>query len=267
MEERKRKEFPEPVRLRAIDGKQIGTTAFFRNRALLRALIGRIEEAKLEKLKILFHSTSFGPEVYSFLIALSLNPNLAGIEVEAVAVDRSEIFLWMLQAGVYGEEILSGMTAEEASFFDRNGDGTVTVCPRIKRKVRFLPSTSFVEFTTEEKFDVVFLLNSLLYVDAESQSQTLRNIATYNQRWLAITGFHMDRIKSDIQTCGYSPILDDIEEIHNGWTDRRVKDAESTVIPGVTFHYWGLPEFSKIEDYEFKYCALYEKRDVNSACS
>ena len=116
------------------------------------------------------------------------------------------------------------------------------------------------DFESNRTFDVVLLLNVLLYMTAELQSLTIDRIARYNRAVLVTTGFHLERIRSDMQRNGYQPVNEDLRAIHDGWTDRRRNGpARDETVPGRIYHAWSLPPFSEIDDFEYKYCAVFEK--------
>jgi hypothetical protein len=114
------------------------------------------------------------------------------------------------------------MRPDERRFFEPAGANNVRVAEKIRRRVRFLPPASYLEFEATERYDVVFLLNSLLYVDAPTQRRTLDRVVRYNTRLLITSGFHPDTIKADLA------------DIHEGWTERRNLRPGVTE-PGVTY--------------------------------
>lgn len=252
---------PSPLRLRPTKGGSIGTTAFFRNRALLSTICELISKKDIKSLNILFHACSIGAEPYSFLMTAKLHPVVKNIDINLYATDIEGEFLEYARNGIYDRNILNGMTEEERRFFICIDNEKVKISDEIKGKTCFLPPESCISFKTEMNFDIVFMTNVLIYVDGQSQGEALRQVASYNSRLLIVTGFHFDRIESDLTSIGYTPIDDNIEDIHNGWTDRRVDVDDLLLIPGVNFHHWNLPAFSRIPGYEYIYCAIFEKND------
>jgi chemotaxis methyl-accepting protein methylase len=96
---------PEKTMLRVYDAAQKGATAFFRNRPLLATIDELLREKPgHEPLRILFHASSIGAEVYSFVIhsmisglaierdlqvfATDLNPNFLNFAREGATRDR-----------------------------------------------------------------------------------------------------------------------------------------------------------------------------------
>lgn len=250
----------EPIRLRPVTERAIGTTAFFRNRALLQVLCQRMANLSGSVVRVLVHACSIGAEVYSLLIAARLHSALSRKHVLVSATDLEASFIKFAAAGTYPLEVLAGMTDDERRFFRPVDSAHVQVSPDIRQSATYLPPASFVTFESGESFDVVCLLNALIYVEGSQQSQAIDRIASYNRSVLVTTGFHADRIKDDLTRNGYRPVLDQLRAIHDGWRDRRKPAVDrNEVVPGHIFYPWSLPPFSEIPDYEFKYGALFER--------
>jgi len=243
-----------PADLRPRSGKWIGTTAFFRNRVLLDALLADIARSEPERFEVLVHACSNGAEIYTFLIAWHLHPFLYRVPVTVSACDIAAEFLEMAGRAVYPSAILAEMTERERAFFLTDNANEVVVSKQLRDRVRFEAPSSFASFAPDRSWDLVILNNALIYVDAEAQSQTIARIATYNRRWLVTSGFHMATIAADLTRNCYVPILDRIEEIHAGW-HYRVNPNLPEPRPD-----WALPPFSRIPDYEYRYCALFERK-------
>jgi chemotaxis methyl-accepting protein methylase len=251
---------PAPIRLRATTAASIGTTAFFRNRALLNVLLGRMAILPSNTVSVLVHACSIGAEVWSLAIAAELDPRLRNMQVQIAACDLESAFVAHAERGIYSRAVLSGMRPAEQSYFEPLDSDSVRVCDRLRARVRFLPAQSAAGFECERAFDVVLLLNVLLYMPAELQSLTIDRIARYNRSLLVTTGFHLERIKSDMQRNGYRPVNEDLHAIHDGWTDRRRNGPpREETVPGKIYHAWSLPPFSEIDEFEYKYCAVFER--------
>ena len=243
--------------LRVYDGDKIGATAFFRNRPLLETLTGLLRASGKPTLEILFHASSIGAEPYSLAAYAAISGLAAEVQLNIHATDINPNFLEQARQAIYPQEILDAMTAQERTCFEPHETGKVRVREDIRARVTFLPAASFVDFTSEREFDVVFVLNALNYVTPEQQTATMHNIARYNRWLLVTTAFHPDTIESDMVACGYRPIDDNIEAIHNGWIGRV---RPSTVVqPGSPEYSWVLPAFSRVDDYRYRFCALFQK--------
>ena len=249
-----------PVRLRPTTATSIGTTAFFRNRALLDVVLGRIAALPQARITVLVHACSIGAEVWSLLIAARLDPRTRDKQIDVVACDIAPEFVDFAQQSIYPRAVLAGMHREEQAYFEAYDADSVRVRDELRQRARFSPAQSLVDFQTDESFDVVLVLNALLYLPGELQSRVIDSIAACNRALLVTTGFHFDRIRGDMQRNGYLPVRDRARAVHDGWGDRRRSGpARDEIVPGKIYHAWSLPEFSEIEDYEYKYCAVFAK--------
>ena len=246
-----------PTRLRPVTDKSIGTTAFFRNRPLYDVLLDQLKLLGKDHYTLLFHACSIGAEVYSFLIQYFIRGHADNFSVTVYATDLEQDFVDFARNALYPLEITTGMTQEERAFFVQTPSG-LAINPELRQAINFLDACSYLDFTTEQTFDVVFLLNTLVYVPEQQQRFTIDKIAQYNSKLLVTSAFHMSTIKSDLTRNHYQPVLAKQEEIHNAWTDRRVTVFSDELGPGI-YANWRLPEFSEIEDFEYRYCALFFK--------
>lgn len=209
-----------PVRLRPTHGDLIGTTAFFRNRAFLRQL--SVETARCggggRTVRVLVHACSIGAEAYS--LAINLRLRYPSLKFHIDATDVSTGFRDFAANGVYQDEHLAGLTADERACFEARPDGALVVGADVRSHVDFLPAASFVDFEADAPYDVVTVCNALVYVDAEGQSRTLDRIAAYNTGVLAVTAHHRGTIAQDLERNGYRPVMEGFEAIHAGWIDR-----------------------------------------------
>lgn len=248
--------------IRAYHGKHVGATGFFRNRTLVETVHDCIYALGRPSIRALFHAVSVGAEVYSFVIQRSQrHPGLDATLCDATDIDAE--FLRAAGQAEYPTTVLQAMTPDERQRFEPAGVGRVRVMAEIRERVRFLPPASYVEFESDTDYDVVFLLNSLLYVDGPSQRLTIDRIARYNTGLLVTTGFHLDRIKADLAENGYHPVTDNIAAIHDGWTERRLLEP-GFMMPGITHYTPYLPPFSRVPDFEYTYCAIFAKEGVLS---
>lgn len=248
-----------PVRLRPSANRRIGTTAFFRNRALLNRVLAEMKASRRESFTVLFHACSIGAEVWSFVAAYLSDPDLARRPLICHATDLEPSFVAFAQRARYPAQVAVGMTdAERACFRLENNE--VSPVPALQERVRFLPAASFVGFVPDRTYDVIFLLNALVYVDGPTQSRVMREIGAANSGWLVTTGFHADGIEADLRAAGYQPVTEDAEAIHNGWTDRRVDSTGTETVPGLIYHPWSLPPFSRdVPGWDWRFCAVFRR--------
>lgn len=205
----------------------------------------------------MFHACSIGAEVYSFVIYYLLNGYANYFSIDIQATDLEPNFVEYAKDGRYPVEIIKGLSKDEAAFFQGDG-GVVRVVESIRSKVKFIEACSFVEFDPFCSYDIVFLLNGLVYVPGEKQSLTIDKISTYNDCFLLTTAFHMDRIKNDLIRNKYEPIIRNQKNIHDAWTDRRVVTNGNELRPGI-YANWSLPEFKEVENFRYIYCSLFKK--------
>ena len=255
---------PQPAMLRLYDEtsgqrKLIGTTSFFRNRLLLRTVLEQLDP-NAKELNVLVHASSIGCDVYSFAIAYELF--FAGQRcprLKCFATDLSPVFLETAKNAVYPTEVLDEMLECEQPFFEKVDEKTCYVRQEIRDRVTILPAASYCEFNSDSKFDIVFLLNSLLYVSEQDQARTLDKIAGYNTNLLVVTGFHPDQIQKDLERNHYKPITDNFEEIYNAWTCRR-SIAPGTMIDGVTYCSPAMEDLHPCPDYHYRFGALFKNQ-------
>jgi len=248
-----------PVKMRPVTPRSIGTTYFFRNRPLVSTLLHELSTSSKQEFSILFHACSIGAEVYSFVIQYLDEGYDKHFNIKCFATDKEQSFIDYARLGIYPNYTREGMHESEAGYFSNHGKKNLfRVVETVLEKVEFLPAANFVDFSTGAKYDVVFLLNCLVYVTQEQQSQTIDRVSRYNTEWLALTAFHTESIKADIDRNSYQPFTRNIREIHDSWLDRRVTSNVDERRPGIYANY-SLPVFSEIPDYEYKYCSLFRK--------
>lgn len=250
-----------PVRLRPVTEGAIGTTAFFRNRALNQTLLATLRDKARQggptHYRVLFHACSIGAEVYSLVVSYLAGGFDQDFTLEVEALDMEPAFVNYAAEGCYDIGILKGMNADEQQYFYTQ-EVVATVSDAVKKHVTFLPACRFDAFETTQQYDVVCLLNAFIYVPAEVQAATIDAIASYNTGLFICSGFHADTIKADLQRHGYQPNMANMEAIHNGWLDRRVNTSGNEIRPGI-YTQWSLPPFGQIADYEYRYCAIFDK--------
>jgi hypothetical protein len=253
--------------LRPVCGQNIGTTAFFRNRAFTACLIELAKEMGKPGagLRILFHSCSVGAEPYSFAMEAQmsgLDRSLAPLTIDATDIEPK--FLDVAKAGIYGAEALQSVPPEARHFFIPGpGDSTVRVAPDLAKTVNFLPAASFSAFEAPQPYDVVLALNSLTYVSSDQQLAAIRSMARYTRRLLCVTAFDPDIIKQAMDEAGFVPVPRHWRAVYYGWRNRlRLKPARR----GTQKHSWVLPLVPLyIKDRAYKVCSIFERKSPQTA--
>lgn len=257
---------PAPTLIRNYDEtgarRLVGATQFFRNRPLLRTVLDQVDATR-ERVVALSHSCSVGCEAYSLAIAWKRyfqdsSQDRPAPELKIYATDRSERFLDQARRAVYPASELDGMLPEEQAFFTDAGRGEIRLAEEIRSMVTFLPAASFTDFQSPESCDLVFLLNSLLYVSAADQARTIDRIAEYNPGLLMITGGHSESLKQDLTRNGYSADSRNLGEIYYAWGDRFALDPGQPAALG---------PIGTEEDADFRYCSVFRKQAAKHSFS
>jgi chemotaxis protein methyltransferase CheR len=175
----------------------INETSFFRDSRpfeLLRTkLLPRLIETRRTARGLRFWSAacSTGQEAYSLGMMMQEHfPSLAGWNLGIEGTDICAEVVERAQAGCYHRvEINRGLPARfVVRYFDHNGEGWV-VKPEVKKMCNFrqanLCGPSLWLNRTEERFDVIFLRNVMLYFSHETRKVLLERI----HRVLASDGF------------------------------------------------------------------------------
>lgn len=244
-----------PVRLRPTTERSIGTTAFFRNRILFDTLLDELVREGKPHYSVFFHACSIGAEVYSLAIQYLLSGYAQKFSLRIQATDIEGGFIDYARNGKYPKEIVDGMTDQERTYFNVSADAAVS--ETVKALVEFIPPCDFTSYQSQNVFDVVSLLNCLVYVPQQTQAATLDQIAAYNSGFLLVTAFHRDSIAADLQRNHYTPVLAHQREIHDSWLDRRV-NTPFVPQPGI-YADWTLPPFAEIAGHEYLYCSIFRK--------
>lgn len=249
-----------PVRLRAVQGSYIGTTAFFRNRAFLAQLGDEAERlaADGQRLRLLVHACSIGAEAYS--IAIHLKLRCPGLDFELSATDIASGFCAFAAEARYESAVLAALSPEEMACFEALPDGNFRVGEAIRNHVRILPPQSFVSFAPDGVYDIVTISNALCYVTAAEQADALDLAAGYNPGVLAVTAFHADGIASDLTRNGYAPVMERFQDIHAGWTDRQRPAGEPVRLSPVVKTNPYLSPIDDGPDWQYRHGAIFRKK-------
>lgn len=243
---------PLPHMLRVYKDDKKGATAFFRNRPFLNTIL-KLMQKESDMPSAFFHACSIGAEPYSF-IAMA---KMLMLDVSVEATDIEPKFIEVAKEGIYPNAILKGMLPAEKYWFNAKRGGKTQIKDEVRRKVKFQPPASVLEPLSKE-YDTVFAMNVLTYLSPEEQTIAIVNMAKSARRYLCVTAFHPDQIRSDMEFAGFEPVPTAQEEIHNAWGDRvREGGAE----PGTPGYSWIVPPYNtKAVDYDWRYSAIFTRR-------
>lgn len=239
---------------------QFHGTFFLRNRAELEA-IRSVAERKAEgaPLKIVVLACSNGAEVYSILwFVRSARPDL---RLEVFAVDISEEIVRIARGGAYSvginslvnEHILARMTEQEiGAVFDREGD-ELRVKRWIGEGVHWIVGDAGDSNLARRlgPADIVVANKFLCHMAPPDAERCLRNLPNFVRPdgFLFVSGVDLDvrlKVATDL---GWVPVLERLEEIHNG---------DPSVRRDWPWRYWGLePLDSKRPDWKTRYAAVF----------
>jgi chemotaxis protein methyltransferase CheR len=159
-------------------------TSFFREphhfEFLARHVVPRARE---HRLRIWSAACSSGEEPYSIAITLrEATGGLAGWDVRILASDIDTEMLARAEAGIYSLESLEGIPGHRlrAHFLRGYGgyEGMAQVRPELRRLLNFR-RINLIEpaWPVEERFDVVFCRNAIIYFDRPTQERIVERLA------------------------------------------------------------------------------------------
>jgi chemotaxis methyl-accepting protein methylase len=246
----------EPVMLRVYNGANKGATAFFRNRPLLSTLMQELAALEQPRVSVLVHASSIGAEPYS-LALWHLAHSASSFELAIHATDIDAQFLAMAQKGEYPADLSRGLTAVEKSWFESHGN-VLRVPAAARSMVNFLPPMNFVRQRPEGHYDAVLIMNALTYVTPAEQRLAIAGAAQSSRSLLALTAFHPDSIRADIEAVNFEPVMASHQLIHESWGDRL---TDNPIDPGSQEYSWRLPRYdgSRV-DAAWRFGALFRRR-------
>ncbi|QEQ95772.1 CheR family methyltransferase [Neptunomonas concharum] len=172
---------------RVIDAMTTNETLWFRDshpyEILKNKLLPEVKDKKQrQKLRIWSAACSTGQEPYSMSMVIDefkkSNPGsfLSGEEI--IATDISASALQQARAAQYEMLALGrGLDKERLQkHFRSNPDGSWTVSPTIKSRVRFQSINLLGQYTSLGQFDIIFCRNVLIYFSSELKLEILRKM-------------------------------------------------------------------------------------------
>ncbi len=171
-----------PLHKKVVEAMTTHETLFFRDMAPFDALKTEVLPPLIElrkatrKLTLWSAAASSGQEAYS-LAMLLLEMGLEGWNIQILGTDLSEQILARAREGRYMQiEVNRGLPATSlVKYFDRRGlDWQLK--ERVRRMVNFEQFDLRKSMRTKGPFDVIFCRNVLIYFDAETKKQILREL-------------------------------------------------------------------------------------------
>jgi chemotaxis methyl-accepting protein methylase len=244
---------PDPLMMRVYKDDKKGATAFFRNRSFLNVIVARLAALEAKPVNVLLHACSIGAEPYS-VAAVALD---RGLDIAIDTTDIEPDFIAAAQQARYPEIITASMTASEKKCFKPIGQGLVEVDAALRSMVNFLPAQSLTD-PMPGTYDATLAMNVLTYLTPAGQSRAIAAMAAATAHYLCLTAFHPDSIKSDIESVGFEPVMDDQALIHNGW-GARVRPGGAA--PGTPEYSWVVPPYNAdCDDYAWRYGAIFQRK-------
>ena len=159
----------------------INVTGFFRDRdaweSLRDLLASEIEEGDETPIRVWSAGCASGQEAYTLAMILCdiLRPVAYRKRVKVYATDVDEEALTAARAGSYSERELRGLPAEYREKYFESSNGRSTVRPELRRSVIF-GRNDLTQDAPISRVDVLTCRNTLMYLNAETQSQVLSKL-------------------------------------------------------------------------------------------
>lgn len=172
---------------KVIDAMTTNETLWFRDthpyEILKNKLLSEVKEKKkTQKLRIWSAACSTGQEPYSMSMVIDefkkSNPGSFTAGEEIVATDISDSALKQARSGQY-EMLALGRGLDKdrlTKYFRSNPDGSWTISPQIKSRIRFQSINLLRQYTSLGQFDIIFCRNVLIYFSSELKIEILKKM-------------------------------------------------------------------------------------------
>lgn len=160
------------------------------------------------KLRIWSAACATGEEPYSIAIHTMVNlASLPQLDLQILATDISARALEKAARGIYPLDKMSEVPSELRKRFFLRGtgpwDGTVKVKKKVREVVRFHRHNLLDPLPLDEKVDLVFCRNVLIYFDRETQRRVLENVVAPLARGGYLLVGHAESINGAIGNLRY----------------------------------------------------------------
>lgn len=148
-------------------------TAFFRDKPVFELLDSLIKERKYSSLNILSLPCSTGQEAYSIAFLLQengiYNYNILCSDIDTEVIKKAE-------NGIYNKfEIMRGLSDDHKEKLFEEENGMWKVKSSIQKNLSF-KKNNILNNPLDNKFDIIFFRNLLIYFDDYDRDKALRNI-------------------------------------------------------------------------------------------
>ncbi|RVU30238.1 CheR family methyltransferase [Neptunomonas marina] len=172
---------------KVIDAMTTNETLWFRDIHPYDILKNRLlpelhTEQKKKKIRIWSAACSTGQEPYSLSMVIDefkkANLGAFGLGEEIIATDISSSALQQARSGRY-EMLALGRGLDKdrlMKHFSENADGSWTISPALKSRVRFQSINLLGQYSAMGQFDIIFCRNVLIYFSADVKTEILRKM-------------------------------------------------------------------------------------------
>ena len=244
------------VRMRS-SREQNPRTYFLRNRPELEVICSlAAPQPQNATFKVAVLACSMGAEAYTILSGIKQRrPDL---QVEMQGLDISSEALAIAKEGLWDRDAfqLERLTPSEIDqFFDREGS-KLRVKEWLRKGVKFqlADATQPSVIASLGPQNLVIANRFLCHMQPATAETALRNIATLvaPQGYLVCSGVDVDVRTKVMASLGWRPILDRLEEIHDG--DHTLRD-------GWPWEYWALEPLDKKRlDWQLRYATVFQRQ-------
>ncbi len=137
---------------------------------------GRVNAKR--RLRIWSAGCSTGQEPYTIAMCLVQRyPQLKNWDFRILATDVDTDVLAKAARGVYSQDELEGLNAQQAKMFERSGDGAIRVPANLRNLMTFKPLNLMKAWPFKGPFDAIFCRNVTIYFDKPTQTEVFKRFA------------------------------------------------------------------------------------------
>jgi len=140
----------------------------------LRSFVGALiaEKPRGSRLRIWSAGCSTGQEPYTIgMDLLAAFPELKRWDFKILATDIDTAVIAKAARGVYPENELNGLSSERLRYFEKVGDGTISIPAAARDLVSFKQLNLITQWPMKGPFDAIFCRNVAIYFDKPTQGE------------------------------------------------------------------------------------------------